>query len=108
MLRTRQNIEYWISDFTQALSLYQKFILYQKYRIYVENGSLCPPPPPCPHDLHEDGRGGQEPRVAGGYGACVVLPAPHQVSRDGPSPSFASKFISLLTNIGVFFSFGGK
>ena len=30
---------------------------------------------------------------------------PHQVGRDSPSPSFTSKFISLLTNIGVFFSF---
>ena len=41
----------WILDFTQALSLYQKFFSYQKDRIYIENGSLCPPPPPCPHLL---------------------------------------------------------
>ena len=32
----------WILNFTRALSLYQKFISYQKYRIYVENGSLWP------------------------------------------------------------------
>ena len=95
--------KYWIGFLIlHGLSLYQKFILYQKYRIYVENGHPCPPPP-CPNVLHWDWRGGQELRVAGGYGTCVVLPAPNQVGRDGPSPSFASKFISLLTNIGVFF-----
>ena len=61
----------WILDFTQALSLYQKFFSYQKDRFYIENGSLCPPPPPCPHLLillsvlmssNWDGQGGRETR----------------------------------------------